>query len=280
MRYDEISPDFRRVHEFFSEFNVQSFSDGERVSEYLNHFSLDKICANYQPAAPGDTASLTAPPDYERLCRLHFILLSRKPFCTLAFGSGYETAVIAAALQLLQEHFGDWAATQTPGRPVFHLHAVEESEKRAANALARLDERLKSCVTISVSSVRLAEHDCRPVTFYDQLPDVTPDLLYIDGPTTKAADGTIGGLSLSAAGRHPMSADPLRMEFLFEPGALIMIEGRSANARLLRAYLRRAWSYAFDAQSDAHFFELSEDPYDPANRIKLDFCIGGDWLLD
>ena len=77
-----------------------------------------------------------------------------------------------------------------------------------------------------------------------------------------------------------MSADMLRLEFFVEPGGLIMMDGRGANARLLRAYLRRQWSYAYEPAADAHFFELNDDPADPQNRKKLDFCIGGDWLLD
>ena len=278
----KISPDFQKVHDFLSNYSVQAFSDGEHVSEYLNFFALEALCAELDREAFGGAPAISAAtqPDFEKLCRLHFIALTRKPFCTLQFGAGYETAILADAMRLLSEHFGEWAATLTPERPVFRIYSVEESAARADVARARLSAALSEHVDLSVSAVQLGEHDLRPVTLYDMLPDVTPDLIYLGGPAPGAAEGAFNGLSLTAPGRQPMSADLLRMEFLIEPGALIMIDGRGANARLLRAYLRRPWSYAYEAAADAHFFELNDDPPDPQNRIKLDFCIGGEWLLD
>ena len=76
-----------------------------------------------------------------------------------------------------------------------------------------------------------------------------------------------------------MSADILRFEFFLEPGTLILIDGRTANARFLKAYLRRNWAYLHDPAGDIHYFELQEEPLGPFNKAKLDFCLNGKWLL-
>lgn len=279
--WEQISPDFRRTHTFLAEFSVQAFGDGERVSEYLNFFALDAVFSALDEEAFGDAPPISAPPpDFERLCRLHFLALTRKTFCPLALGAGHETIALAEAMRLLSEHFGEWAAAHAPDRAPFQVYAVEEDPRRAEETTRRLGARLGPFATVARSDAETILHDNRPVSVYAALPDVRPDFVYLGGPAPGAPKGAVGGLSLSAPGRPALSADALRYEFLFEPGALIVMDGRAANARLLRAYLRRPWSYAFEPTSDAHFFELCEDPYDAQNRQRLDFCLGGEWLLD
>lgn len=167
-----------------------------------------------------------------------------------------------------------------PDRTPFRVFSVEDDPRRVEVASKRLGPRLSPFADVRRSPLELILHDNRPVTLYAELPDIRPDFLYIAGPARGAASGAVGGLSLSAPGRPALSADALRFEFLLEPGALVLLDGRTANARLLRAYLRRPWSYAFEPGSDSHFFELCEDPYDAQNRTRLDFCLGGEWLLD
>lgn len=279
--WEKISPDFRRTDAFLSEFNIHAFGDGERVSEYLNHFALDALFTELDRDAFGGARPATvAAPDFERLCRLHYLALTRKSFCALIFGAGYETAALAEAMRFLNEHFGEWATAHAPDRAPFRVYAVDEDAKRAEIATARLGARLTPFAEIRHAPLELGLHDNRPATFYAATPDIRPDLIYLDGPAAGAAKGAINGVSLSAPGRPALSADLLRYEFLLEPGALILIDGRPANARFLRAYLRRPWSYAYDPGSDAHFFELCEDPYDAQNRTRLDFQLGGEWLLD
>jgi hypothetical protein len=77
----------------------------------------------------------------------------------------------------------------------------------------------------------------------------------------------------------PMSADILRFEFFLEPGTLILVDGRTQNARFLKAYLKRNWAYQHDPIGDIHYFELQENALGPYNKRKMDFCLGGNWLL-
>jgi hypothetical protein len=78
----------------------------------------------------------------------------------------------------------------------------------------------------------------------------------------------------------PMAADILRMEFFLESGTLILVDGRTANARLLKAFLKRQWAYTHDRHSDIHLFELQEPPLGKINAKKLEFCLANAWLID
>lgn len=57
-----------------------------------------------------------------------------------------------------------------------------------------------------------------------------------------------------------MAADVLSIEHFLLPGTLIVVDGRTANARLLRANFQRDWLYYYLEDFDQHFFELCERP--------------------
>lgn len=277
MLFERISPDFKKINDFLEGFTPQSFEEGERVSEYLNYFPLKQVCRQMEGENGGPAA---AAPDFSRLCRLHHLTLTRRAVTILELGSGYSTAVLAEAARLLSEHFGDWAAGNLRVDDPFHVYAVDEDPRFAKLSQERLGAQLSAFATVAASGVEMILHQERIATVFERLPNVMPDLIYVDGPSQFATSAERGGLSLDRPFRPAISADLLRLEFLIEPGALALIEGRSTNARFLRAFLRRPWSYAHDPSGDAHFFELIEDPISPQNRLKLDFCLDGDWLLD
>jgi hypothetical protein len=81
----------------------------------------------------------------------------------------------------------------------------------------------------------------RVCTYYDFLPNVSPDFIYIDGPNQHGTLGDIGGISTRHKDRMPMSADILRMEHFLLPGTLIVVDGRTANARFLN-WTRIRWA--------------------------------------
>jgi len=72
----------------------------------------------------------------------------------------------------------------------------------------------------------------------------------------------------------PMAADILVFEHFLTPGTLIVTDGRTANARFLRANLQRDWVYHHDASADQHYFELLEVPLGVYNKRHLDFALG------
>ena len=70
-----------------------------------------------------------------------------------------------------------------------------------------------------------------------------------------------------------MSADLLLMEPFLLPGTLIVIDGRTANARFLKNNLQRDWEYHHHADEDIHTFELVEKPLGKLNAKQIDFCL-------
>ena len=114
-------------------------------------------------------------------------------------------------------------------------------------------------------------------TYYLNIPNISPDLIYLDGPDQFSASGTLRGMGTGHPDRMPMAADILSFEHFLCPGTLIVVDGRTANARFLRCNLQRDWAYFHDHNLDQHFFELIEEPLGLYNREHINFSLGKDW---
>ncbi len=286
----EIAQDFSQVQAFVADFTPDAFNDPARAATYVAWFELDTFCRALEAdrlqaldsaldRAVSAEATKPFEPDYADLARLHHLVLSRRVLCTLEFGSGFSTVVLAHANQILHRHFAPWAKANTRVDQPFHVHAVEEAPHYLDITRARLGEGLAPFASVTRSSVEMILHDNRIATVYSRLPNMCPDFIYLDGPSQYATDAEVNGISLTTRARMPMSADILRIEFLLEPGTLILVDGRTANARFLKAYLKRDWKYRHDTEGDVHYFELIEAPLGPINKRRLDFCLAGQWLL-
>ena len=105
------------------------------------------------------------------------------------------------------------------------------------------------------------------------LPNVCPDLIYLDGPSQHSVLGDVSGISTATPDRLPMSADLLRIEHFLLPGTLIVVDGRTANARFLAANFQRNWTYTEDLTCDVRYLELTEPPLGPYNRRHIEFAL-------
>lgn len=197
----------------------------------------------------------------------------------LEFGSGFSTAIMADAMRLLSIYFEDWALLNVRCDQPFHVFSIEEEQRFLEITKERLGDELVNRATVFRSSVNLITHDNRIATVYSKLPNISPDFIYLDGPSQYATTDELNGFTFNSKSRMPMSADILRLEFFLEPGTLILVDGRTQNARFLKSYLRRNWIYQHDPVGDIHYFELQEDPIGLFNKRKIDFCLDGKWLL-
>ena len=111
-------------------------------------------------------------------------------------------------------------------------------------------------------------------TFFDNIPNICPDFIYIDGPDQFSPRGDVRGLNTNHPDRVPMSADLLAIEHFLLPGTLIVLDGRTANARFLKSNFQRQWNHWHSQEFDQHFFELSEEPLGILNKNQIDFCLG------
>jgi len=280
----ENTIDFPSALKLIKNYDLNSFNDSSSVEKYVVDFQLrellvglkeDSLKSNSSDLMRTVNQSEDKPiePEFDDLARLHFLALTRKALNVLEFGSGFSTVVLANALTILRTEFGTWAKENLRVNEPFKVYSVEEDQRYAEITRKRLGVGLAEYATVFRSSVRFHEIDHRFCTLYDTLPNISPDLIYLDGPSQFATSKTVNGFNFGEGCRMPMSADLIQIEFFLEPGTLIIVDGRTANARFLRAYLKRNWVYKHDEKADTHYFELDEKPLGKFNQRKMEFCL-------
>ncbi len=268
---------------FLKKFNLNSFNDNVKVKIYLKFFELsylikeiseDTKTTRYPTFLRTVKAGEKKPFTYELsdLCRLHWIILSRKALNTLEYGSGFSTIFMADACYILS-HFFNNTLSEIRVENKFHVYALEESLEYLKITKKRVPQFLSKFVSLIHSKINLTQYDGRFVTTYSTIPDISPDFIYLDGPSTFVKK-RLKGFSINNISRFPMSSDLLTFEYFLEPGTFIIVDGRTANSRFLKDYFKRKWKYYHDIKGDCHYFELNETPLGPYNKIKLKFCLG------
>ena len=143
------------------------------------------------------------------------------------FGSGLSTLSMAKAMQ----------SNAIDGM----IYSVESDERWADVVRANAARSgLEKYINISVSKPELIEMDGRPVASFPVLPDVSPNLLYLDGPDPAHVGGDINGITMKGL-RYIVLCDPLRYEWSMYGGSKIIIDGRLHNALFLRTKFNRRW---------------------------------------
>ena len=274
---------FKTILNFLRKFNLKSFNNKQKIKEYSNFFELSCLIKKI----PEDKKSFKYPkflrtvkknetkPHYDGLddlCRLHWIVLSRKVLTTLEFGSGFSTIFIADACFILSFYYKE-IIDEVRVEKKFHVFSLDESSKFLKITKKRIPQMLTKHITLTQSKVKIIEYQNKFATIYSKMPDASPDLIYLDGPSTYLKK-RLKGFSFNNISRFPMSADILYIEYFLEPGTFIIVDGRTANARFLKDHLKRKWKYYHDRPGDCHYFELMESSLGPYNKRKIDFCLG------
>ena len=232
--------------------------------EYLRAEGLDRLI-DFTAGGPG------FPPEATDLARLHRLIRARKSLTVLEFGVGYSTIVIADALR---KNRREWDALSAPpevrNRFLFHCHTVDASPTWLESARASFPEELRPFVTFHFSAVKIGTHNGQLCHFYDKLPDVIPDFLYLDGPDPADVQGSINGLTFQCPERTVMAGDPLLMESTLLPGFFMLIDGRTNNARFLQRNFTRPYKVVWDRDGDVTTFELHEDRLGVVNILGRD----------
>lgn len=268
---------------FVDGFELGDFSDTKRTEEYVDYFSLRLLLAKQSEGAPDkaekdarrfgsvDPENMTPyPPQWSDLARLHWICLSREVVNVVEFGSGQSTAVLAHALELNETVLSEWVGKHRRHPKPFTLTTVDESSSWLEVALSRVPERLIDRICAVSTPVRVGLFGGRVCSFYENVPDLVADLVYIDGPSQNGYRDPQGLFDFGKPHLMPMSGDVLRVEHFFEPGAIVVFDGRTSNARFFRSNLQRTWVYEFLKEGEVHIFELQEESLGPINSNRLD----------
>jgi hypothetical protein len=159
---------------------------------------------------------------------------------------------------------------------MFQVHSVDSSVEWIEKSKELFPSEHLEIVKIKQSPVIAGTFLDRACHYYKFLPDIVPDFVYLDGPDPADVVGEINGLTWRNFDRVVMSADILRMETTFLPGTMILVDGRTANARFLAKNLYRNWLSAYDSTSDVTVFELRDKPLGSINRDTLVYCLGNE----
>lgn len=209
------------------------------------------------------------------LVRLHKLVRQRKVFTILEFGTGYSTIIMSDAISKNKSDFED--LKQKPeirNTTPFQIFTVDASSKWIEHTKEIFPKNLINFVSFSLSDVHIDTFNGRLCHFYDKLPNIVPDFIYLDGPSPEHVKGSINGLDFQLFDRTVLSADLLLMESTFLPGTYILIDGRTNNARFLKNNFQRTFEYVHNVEEDVHTFELIEKPLGIYNRNSLDYCLG------
>ncbi|MDH5298593.1 MAG: hypothetical protein OEV91_06200, partial [Desulfobulbaceae bacterium] len=194
----------------------------------------------------------------------------RKVFSVLEFGVGWSTIVLADALR---RNRNDWDRLENkPNIRKSHSFvnfSVDSSQDWIANTEKRIPPELRPYTKLAYSRVQAGTYCGKICHYYQKLPDIVPDFIYLDGPDTMAVEDQIGGISWKNNGRVVMAADLLLLEPVLLPGTLLLVDGRTSNARFLKAHFYRNWDFLWDKDSDITIMELREEPIGLFNEADL-----------
>ena len=209
--------------------------------------------------------------ELDDLVRLHYLVTSRKVTTVLEFGVGKSSIVFDHALNLNKQQHASFVKDNLRRSNPFQCFSVDNNEEWITVCK---NTAKTSLVNYHYSQCSVSTFNGRVCTFFDDLPNICPDLIYLDGPDQFSSLGDVRGISTNHTDRLPMSADILAIEHFLLPGTLIVVDGRTANARFLKTNLQRDWSYFHHEEFDQHYFELVEKPLGIYNKRQIEFCLG------
>jgi hypothetical protein len=216
------------------------------------------------------------PPELDDLTRLHYLITKRKVVTILEFGVGKSTIIFNDALIKNKKKYKNFISKNLRKNNLFECHSLDN--QKAWIKKIKSNNKLTN-INFYYASLEMGTFNDRVCTFYKKIPNVSPDFIYLDGPDQFSAKGSIRGISTNHPDRMPMAGDILLLEHFLTPGTLIVIDGRTANARFLKTNLQRDWIYYHDKNADQHYFELKEDPLGPYNKKQIDFCLGNKFYV-
>ena len=212
------------------------------------------------------------PPVAEDLARLHRLIRKRKAFTVLEFGSGLSTIVMADALSKNKADF--LALEEKPelrNRFMFQIFSVESDKKWIEHSKSNLPKQLLEHVNFHYSEIKIGTFNGRICHFYNNLPDIVPDFIYLDGPNPKDVKGSVNGMTFQCDERTVMAADLLLMEPILLPGTFIVVDGRTNNTRFLKNNFQRNFEISWDKDGDVTSFELQEERLGKFNILGSDY---------
>jgi hypothetical protein len=173
-------------------------------------------------------------PDWADLLNMYNLVRRRKPRIIIEFGSGCSTLMLAQAI----------AHNQIAGENSGHLYSVETSEHFKRLTDSYLPRRLTPFVEIIRSEIEFGEIAGTKVLWHKTIPDVVPNLVYLDGPDYQDFSTDV-----------KTQAEGVLLEQRSATDYAILVDWRQATFEFTRANLKRRYKVT---TSPTHHWELFE----------------------
>ncbi len=199
---------------------------------------------------------------------LYNLILKSKRITSLEFGCGYSSEIIALALNENKIKYQKKIKNLRRSHPFKNF--VVDNQKKYIKILKKRTKYLKNIV-VSYSKCLVDIVKNSYTIRYDKLPLISPDFIYIDGPSQDKIKNTKYHFNINDKDLMPIISDILLIEYYLIPGTIILIDGRGANAQFLLNNLKRKWKYKYFKYYDMHYFQLVAKSIGPINDLQLRF---------
>jgi len=220
----------------------------------------------YKYFVSGDTSEHK--PEFIDLKNIFELITSRKPKCVLEFGLGFSTICIALALRENEKNgfFGQ-------------LYSVDAEKSWIKNTEDKFSPELKKYVTFHYSSCSVSTFNGQLVSHFDNLPNISPNFIYLDGPNPESVGGKIRGLGFNEKNsnfkgdgiyktdegnrwdRRIVASDILLYESTCPSDFFILIDRRYVNMNFLSNNLKHKYTLKKDLALGIVTFEKKYQPY-------------------
>lgn len=197
----------------------------------LEPLARRQAAAHGLPALMRDRPAGAMPPIWNDLWFLYANTRERRPKVVLEFGSGCSTIVIARAL-------AENAAEGAPGR----LYSLDADPHWGEATRQTMPAELAGHCELSVTRALKVDHAGTNAWRHESVPDVAPDLVYLDGP--------------ALAPDRRVAVDVLDMEERLPSGFRLIVDGRLQNCAFLEAHFRRRYRKRYMPVRKCTVFDL------------------------
>ncbi len=216
-------------------------------------------------------------PNLQDLFRLYNLITLNKRTTIVEFGTGWSTLVMIAALNENKILFSDTVKHLRRNNP-FEIFILENdkkylniSKKRVINFFKKNSIKNKIKINWIYTNAKMTTFNGHICTQYTKLPLCNPDFIYSDGPAQFGVHGNINNFSTNHKDIVPIGADLLMIEYFLIPGTMILVDGRTANAKFLKDNFKRNWIYERSRKYDQHIFYLNDESLGVLNDKLLRF---------
>ena len=211
------------------------------------------------------------PPDINDLIRLHYIIREKKIVNVLEFGVGFSTIIMADAIYRNKIEHNNYVRANFRKVNPFKIHSVDSNKKYINLFRKKIPKYLINIIDINYSESEITQFNGQICSNFKKLPNVSPELIYADGPSFLDIKESINGINFNHMERTIINCDILKIESLLFPGTIIVWDGQTNNARFNFVNFRRKWFTTTLRKEDISIAIQVEEPLGYLNENFLKF---------